>query len=203
MGIVWMCLWSLPKEDFLWPFGTIKHILSYLRFLSFHCSLPRPGWTAPLWTTWSWPSGTWTLAGPSAFAPPSGTPRRSPGPCWSRHSRPRWRWTPPAWGRKRRSPPPSRYRPPWGRPTCLPPVRLRKSESRKAANGMLEPQGSEWTLILSIPVAWTDLTSVLFIGTALHVKAANSLGGMNWLRTLNRHLVSYIFCNIKCLVKSE
>lgn len=63
---------------------------------------------------------------------------------------------------------------------------------------MLEAQGSERTLTLSIPVAQIDLTFALFIDTALHVKAANSLGGKNWPRKLNKNLASYMYRYIWC-----
>lgn len=99
--------------------GNWAYLIFFIILVNLYFLLPQPGWKAPLWKTWSWPSGIWTLAAPSAFAPLSGTPPRCPVPYWSRRSRPRWRWTLPAWGRIPHSPPPSRYWPPAGRPTCF------------------------------------------------------------------------------------
>ncbi len=92
-----LCLWCTWKiiSSHWKRFLAIKQI----DFVSWESpvNLPRLGWTALWWLTWSWRSGTWRQAGPSIFAPPLGSPSSFAGPCPPRRSRPRRQRTSRAW----------------------------------------------------------------------------------------------------------
>lgn len=86
-----------PKEKGLTISNIFLKIIKNLFSWESTTTLPRLGWTAQWWLTWSWQSRTGRQAGLLVCGPPLRSPCCFFGPCLPRRSTPRQQQTSPAW----------------------------------------------------------------------------------------------------------